>query len=90
MIKNFALVSLIPSGARSLMRELSEVLTDDEVMLFAQRYALDVDEDGCPYAVVPAELCRFATEDLIYLDFDDVHLESAVPGEDYGFDGDDR
>ena len=90
MGKTFEVVSLTKTGARSLMRELSEVLSDAQVLNFVQRFELDLDQDGCPCAVVPADLCRFATEDLIYLDFDDVHIESAVPGEDYGVYGDDR
>lgn len=90
MTKNFEVVSLTKTGARSLMRELSEVLSDAQVLNFVQRFEITVDEDGCPCAVVPASLCRFATEDLIYFDFDEVHIESAMPGEDYGVGGDDR
>lgn len=90
MSKTFEVVSLFPAGARSLMRELADVLSDEAAMRFVQRFEVTLDQDGCPCAVVPADLCRFATEDLIYLDFDEVHLDSAVPGEDYGVGGDDR
>ena len=90
MSKTFEVVSLTKTGARSLMRELSTVLSDAQVLSFVKRFEVTLDQDGCPCAVVPADLCRFATEDLIYLDFDDVHIESAVPGEDYGVYGDDR
>lgn len=90
MSKTFEVVSLTKTGARSLMRELSTVLSDQAVMSFVQRYEVTLDQDGCPCAVVPTEMCRFATEDLIYLDFDDVNIDTAMPGEDYGVYGDDR
>lgn len=90
MTKNFEVVSLSKTGARSLMRELSEILSDAQVATFVQRFEVTLDEDGCPCAVVPEELCRVAAEDRVYLDSADVHIDTAMPGEDYGVGGDDR
>ncbi len=90
MYKKLEVASLTTRGARTLLTELSEVLSDAEVLRLVQNYEVFIDQDDCPCAVVPAEICRFATEHLIYLDFDDVDVDTAVPGEDYGFDGDDR
>jgi hypothetical protein len=83
MSHNFEVLSLTAQGARTLLIELLDVLSDRAVLDFVDRFELHMDEHGCPCAVVPAKMSRFGTEDLIYLDFDDVEVSTAVAGEDY-------
>lgn len=67
-------VPLTPSGQRSLLRELSYNLSDEQIgrMLEVLTYLeVIVDEEG-PWAVIPDAWCAPAGDAEMCLDFDDV------------------
>ena len=57
MSETFEVVSLFPAGARSLMRELADVLSDEAAMRFVQRFEVTLDQ-GSKNAEGEEQHCR--------------------------------
>jgi hypothetical protein len=90
MQRKAEVVGLNVLGARTLMRDLSDLLSDAEVLKFASRFEVYLHADQGPIAEIPAGKARDPNEDFVMLDYEHVDLSTAMPGEDYGVYGDDR